>query len=82
MDKNFVLLTELGEMWAKMLMQVLEDNGIACAVMPVYGAGFAAKTGMMDRWKLYVPADSLPQASQLLDELFHAEPIDENFEEE
>ena len=81
MSDEFVLLTEQGEMWAKMLMQVLKDNDIVCTALPVYGAGFAAKTGRMDSWKIYVPAAHLPQATQLLDELFHAEPIFDEEEE-
>lgn len=72
MNDGYVLLAEKEEMWARMLMQVLEDNDIPCASLPVYGAGFALKTGAKERLKVYVPAEKLPQATALLEELFSA----------
>ena len=73
MDNGYVLLVEKEEMWARMLMQVLEDNNVPCAVLPVYGAGFVIKTGTQERLKVYVPSENLPQATELLQELFSAE---------
>ena len=73
MNSGYVLLTEKEEMWARMLMEVLEDNGIPCAALPVYGAGFAMRTGMQERWNVLVPAGDLPRAEELLQELFSAE---------
>ena len=73
MNDRYVLLVEQEEMWARMLMQVLEDNNIPCASLPVYGAGFAIKTGTQERLKVYVPSENLPQATELLQELFSAE---------
>ena len=73
MDNGYVLLVEKEEMWAQMLMQVLEDNNVPCAALPVYGAGFAIKTGIQERLKVYVPSENLPQATELLQELFSAE---------
>ena len=64
-------------MWAKMLIQVLEDNNIPCTAIPVYGAGFSIKTGTQERLKVYVPVDNLPQATELVEELFSAESIQE-----
>lgn len=78
MNNEYVPLIEKEEMWAKMLMQVLEDNGVPCAALPVYGAGFALKTGVMERLKVFVPANYLPQATALAEALFSAESIQED----
>lgn len=75
MDNGYVLLVEKEEMWAKMLMQVLEDNNVPCAALPVYGAGFTIKTGTQERLKVYVSPEYLPQATALVEELFSAESI-------
>ena len=77
MNDEYVLLTEQEEMWARMLIQVLEDNGSSCTTLPVYGAGFSIKTGMQDSLKVFVPSEKLSQAEELLQELFSAEPIRE-----
>ena len=58
-----------------MLMQVLRDNGISCTALPVHGAGFIIQTGLQERLRVYVPAQSLPQAAELLEALFSAEAI-------
>lgn len=73
MNNEYVLLVEKEEMWAKMLMQVLEDNNVPCTALPVYGTGFTIKTGTQERLKVYVPSENLPQATELLQELFSAE---------
>lgn len=73
MNKEYILLTEKEEMWAKMLIQVLDDNNIPCTALPVYGAGFRLKTGHQERLKVYVPSESLPKATELLQELFSEE---------
>lgn len=73
MNNGYVLLAEKEEMWAKMLMQVLEDNGIPCVAVPVFGAGFTIKTGTHERLKVYVPSEKLSFASELFEELFSAE---------
>ena len=75
MRDGYILLVEKEEMWAKMLMQVLEDNHVPCAALPVYGAGFSLKTGIQDMLKVYVPVDNLPQATELVEERFSAENI-------
>ena len=77
MKVGYVLLIEKEEMWAKMLMQVLEDNKIPCVAIPVFGAGLSIKTGMQERLKVYVPSENLPQATELTEELFSAESIQE-----
>ena len=72
---GYALLTEKEEMWAHMLTQVLDDNRVPYVTIPVHGAGFSLKTGMQDCLRVYVPADALPQATELLQALFSAEPI-------
>ena len=77
MDNEYALLIEKEEMWARMLMEVLQDNEIPCAAVPVYGAGFAVRTGLQEWLKVYVPAQYLPHAQKLLQELFSAETLEE-----
>ena len=52
MNDGYELLVEKEEMWARMLMQVLEDNDVPCASLPVFGAGFAIKKGAKERLKV------------------------------
>ena len=73
MNGEFQFLIEKEFMWAEMLMQVLKDNEIPCASEPVYGAGFTVRTGMQERLKIFVPAACMPQAEELLKELFSGE---------
>ena len=77
MNQEYVLLTEKEEMWARMLMEVLKDNGVACTSVPVHGAGFSLKTGMQDSLRIFVPAEKLTQAKELLEALFSAELAEE-----
>ena len=72
-NDRYVLLTEKEEMWARMLMEVLEDNGVHCAALPVYGAGFSVHTGLQERWNVFVSAGDLPRTEDLLQELFSVE---------
>ena len=75
MSNEYVLLVEKEEMWAKMLMQVLRDNEISCTALPVHGAGFIIQTGLQEQLRVYVPAESMAKASELLEMLFSAEAI-------
>ena len=77
MNQEYVLLTEKEEMWARMLLEVLKDNGVPCTSVPVHGAGFALKTGMQDSLRIFVPAEKLAQAKELLEALFSAELVEE-----
>lgn len=77
MKEGYVLLVEKEEMWAKMLMQVLEDNDIPCVAVPVFGAGLSIKAGIQERLKVYVPSENLPHATELVEELFSSESIQE-----
>ena len=78
MDERYVLLIEKEEMWARMLMEVLEDNGIVCAALPVYGAGLSLKTGMQEWMRVFVPREELDLAKELVQDLFSAEVIYED----
>ena len=73
MMNGYEMLVEKEEMFAQMVTQVLQDNEIPCAVLPVNGAGFAIKTGVQDRLQVYVPTERLEQAKELLQELFPTE---------
>ena len=73
MDGKFAVLTEKETIWAEMLLEVLRDNDIPCASMPVLGAGFSMRTGTPERLKIYVPEDRLSQAQELMAELFPAD---------
>lgn len=73
MDQGYVLLVEKEEMWARMLMEVLEDHSVPCICAPVYGAGLSIKTGMQESLKVFVPSECLPKATELLQALFSAE---------
>ena len=78
MENKFVILTEKEEMWAKMLMEVLEDNGVKCISKPVFGAGFAMRTGTVERLTIYVSEDKLTEAQTLMDQLFSESSIIED----
>jgi hypothetical protein len=81
MEQNAILLMETEEMWAKMLMEVLEDNEIPHAAKPVYGAGLVIRAGMQERLEIYVPEEYFGQAKALADALFsEADTIDETDE--
>ena len=75
MKDGYVLLVEKEEMWAKMLIQVLEDNHVPCVALPVFGAGLAIKTGTQESLRVYVSSEYLPQATALVEELVSAENI-------
>ena len=76
MGNGYVPLIEKEEMWARMLMEVLEDHLIPCTAVPVYGAGFSLKTGARERLTVFVPRETLPRASELVEALFEAEWVD------
>ncbi len=76
-NNGYVLLAEKDFMWARMLMEVLENNDIPCVSAPVFSQRASTALGMEERQKIYVPAEKLSKASELLDELFSAEPDSE-----
>ena len=75
MKEGYVLLTEKEEMWAKMLTEVLEDNGIPCTALPVHGAGLVLRTMTQERMRVFVPAEDLPRATELEEALFSANAV-------
>ena len=70
MDTSFVLLTEMDEPWASMLVKALKSNDIPCASTPVNGAGVTLKTGAQERLKVYVDGEKKKEADDLLCLLF------------
>ena len=75
MSSEFEFLVEKEAMWAEMLMQVLENNDIPCTAQPVYGAGFTMRTGVQERLRIFVPAEAMPQATDLMQILFSGQSI-------
>ena len=73
MDGKFAVLTEKEAMWAEMLLEVLGDHEIPYAKLPVLGAAFSMRTGTPERLRIYVPADRLDEARELMAELFPAD---------
>ena len=73
MNCEYEILTEKEEMWARILGEVLEDNGIPHVLRGVNGVGFSLHTGIQDRVKVYVPKECLERALELAEELFSAE---------
>ena len=67
---GYEFLSEKEAMWAEMLMQALKENGIPCTSLPVHGAGFVMRTGIMERLQVFVSAEKKPQAEEILEELF------------
>lgn len=81
MEQNAILLMETEEMWAKMLMEVLDDNEIPYAAKSVYGAGLVIRAGMQERLGIYVPEEYFEQAKALADALFSEADTVENTDE-
>lgn len=70
MTQPFVFLTEKEAIWADMLMQMLKDNRIFCKASPVYGAGMVMAAGARERMRIYVPAEKLTEAVELMNAFF------------
>ncbi len=70
MNTDYKFLTEMDKMWADMLIEILKNNSIPSATLPVHGAGLTMKTGTQERLKIYVPAESLAKAEELFGEAF------------
>ena len=82
MTDEYVLLTEKEAMWARMLREVLADNGVPCVALPVYGAGMTLRAGVQERLQICVPAKDKPRAEELMNELFSGGEDPETTEEE
>ena len=71
---DFCFLDEQTQMWAEMLCDVLEKNGIPCFSRSVLGAGLAMAVGAnMDRQRVFVPYEKLDEAKEIDSELFAGE---------
>ena len=77
METGYRLLTEKEEMWGRMLMEVLEDNGIPCAARPVLGAAVVIYSGARERLRIYVPEDRFDEAEALAELLFSEDSVAE-----
>lgn len=67
---DYCFVAEKEEMWAKMFMDILGDQGIPYANLPACGTAMTMKAGMIERQRIYVPYEALDQALQLLKESF------------
>ena len=70
MNQSYEILIETEEMWAKMLMEVLDEYKIPYAAKSVYGAGLVIRAGLQERLTVYVPSEYYEQAKALSDALF------------
>ena len=73
MSASFEFLAEKDAIWADMLMQILRENNIFCKAVPVFGAGLVMAAGVKERMKIYVPAESLIPAIELMEAFFPEE---------
>lgn len=64
-------LKETTSMWAGMLKDVLDQNGITCMEKSTLGAGLAVRTGaMFEMVRCYVRYEDLEKAREIERELF------------
>lgn len=81
MENGYEFLLEKEEMWARMLCEVLEDNGIPYVALPVYGAGFTISTGRQELLRIFVPSEKLEEAYELSQVLFAPQPLEDGAED-
>ncbi len=72
---DFCLLAQQPGMFARMLLDVLEQNGIEAASQATQGATGIFSNMNMEIYRIYVPLDQLSKAEELRDELFSPESI-------
>ena len=68
--EGYEFLIEKEEIWARVLAEVLSDNGVPFVSRGLHGVGFVLKTGMQERIQIFVPAEFLEKARELCVELF------------
>lgn len=69
---DFCFLDERDVIFARMLLDMLRDNGIECFHQPVMGAALAMRTAPgNERYRLYVPYEKLPEARELMEAYFN-----------
>ncbi len=67
-------MTEQSPIWAGMLADVLQQNGIPLFKESSLGAGLAIKTGgLSESIRFFVPASRIDGARELVEELFSKE---------
>ena len=63
---DFCFLTECEQMYGEMLKDILQEEGISCALMP-WGNGVRTQLGLrLDRYKVYVPYRDYERSVELL----------------
>ena len=67
---DFCLLTQQPGIFARMLLDVLEQNGIEAVSQATQGATGIFSNMNMEIYRIYVPLEHLQQAGELRDELF------------
>lgn len=81
MNQEYVLLLDKEEMWARMLTQLLDDNGIPYVTVLVYGTGMVLKTVTQERLRVFVDRKNFLQVSDLAEALFSAEIVEEDWQQ-
>lgn len=71
--KDYCFLAEKEEMWAKMFQELLRNNHIPAALLPILGAGVWLKSGQAERYQIFVPYEWLERAGDLLQMAFGEE---------
>ena len=84
---DFCLLTQQPGIFARMLLDVLEQNGVEAASQATQGATGIFSNMNMEIYRIFVPWENFKQAEELRDELFSPDSIadgdaDEGAEEE
>ena len=68
-NTDYCLVTEKEDMWARMLMDLLNQQNIPWKTLPVHGAAMTLKTGVPERYRIYVPYENLNEAKELIKEI-------------
>ena len=73
MNEDFVFLVEKEELWAKRLIEALENNKIPTVYFPVYGKALSLQAWKEEILRIYVPKEFYLQATKINEELFNPE---------
>ena len=72
---DFCLLAQQPGIFARMLLDVLEQNGIEAVSQATQGAIGIFSNMNMEIYRIYVPLEKIKQAGELRDELFSPDSI-------
>ena len=75
---DFCLLTQQPGIFARMLLDVLEQNGIEAVSQATQGATGIFSNMNMEIHRIYVPLERFKQAEELRDELFSPDSVAED----